>query len=142
MTCRPLLTAPLALLLGACSTASLHQDFAQTRAQDRAAAQALTASAPSEPRARADWLHTQRQRISANRAQAQASYTQAEAQCWQRFAVNHCLQQARQQRRRTLDQLLQNELALNQLERQAQYGPATQRQTTPAAATPAPDSPR
>jgi hypothetical protein len=60
----------------------------------------------------------ERQRIAGERAAAHARYDQDRRACWQRFAVNACLDQARERRRAVLDALRQDELALNAQERQ------------------------
>lgn len=45
------------------------------------------------------------------------TYEKAMAACWQKFAVNACLVEARRARRQALDPLAQQELALNAQER-------------------------
>jgi len=93
---------------------------AAARAADAAQAQALIATAPPEGQPLAPWLDAQRARIAAERDVATQRYEATEKACWQRFAVNDCLQQARVQRRTALDRLRQQELAINDLERQRQ----------------------
>lgn len=59
----------------------------------------------------------QREALAAQRsAIAQAEATQ-QAVCWQKFAVNACLSEARRARRQALEPLRQQELALNAQER-------------------------
>ena len=59
----------------------------------------------------------QRQALAVQRrAIAQAEETQ-QAACWQKFAVNVCLSDARRARRQALEPLRQQELALNAQER-------------------------
>jgi hypothetical protein len=60
----------------------------------------------------------ERKRIADGRAAAYARYEQGRYACWQRFAVNACLDRARAQRRATLDALRHDELTLNAQERQ------------------------
>ena len=110
----------LCLLLAACASPSLHDERADERAADAAAAQALAASAPPVSEALDPWLQAQRARIASERGAATRHFEEAEKACWQRFAVNDCLQQARVQRRTALDRLRQQELAINDLERQRQ----------------------
>lgn len=105
-----------AAALTACSSPSVRQDGAQ--AADQAAAQALTAAAPPEGPLLAPWLAAERKRIEAERAAAVQKFDGAEKACWQRFAVNACLHQARVERRGALDRLRQEDLALNEVERQ------------------------
>lgn len=81
-------------------------------------AQALRDTAPASGPALAPWLAGQRERVTQARGAAQARFAADETGCWQRFAVNDCLRQARLQRRAVLDQLRQQELALNEIERQ------------------------
>ena len=56
-------------------------------------------------------------RIAAARGEATQRYEATEKACWQRFAVNDCLRQARTERRAVLDRLRQQELAVNDLDR-------------------------
>jgi len=60
----------------------------------------------------------ERKRIADGRTAAYARYGEDQRACWQRFAVNACLDQARDRRRATLDALRHDELALNAQERQ------------------------
>ena len=112
LLCLPLAAAALA----ACSSESIRQDGAQ--AANLAAAQALAAAAPPEGQPLAPWLAAERKRIEAERRAAGQRFETAEKACWQRFAVNACLRQARSDRRGTLDRLRQEDLALNEVERQ------------------------
>ena len=64
------------------------------------------------------WLTAQRSRVASERTVAHQKFAEAEMQCWQRFAVNDCLRGVRKERRTVLDGLRQEELALNQQERQ------------------------
>ena len=104
-------------LLAACSSASLHQDWRAMQATHAQAARELTATAP-EGEALAPWLAAERRRIADEHAAARQRFEAAEAACWKRFAVNDCISQARATRRQTQSQLRQQELALNELERQ------------------------
>jgi hypothetical protein len=76
---------------------------------------------PLTPKAELDELLEgilrQRQALAAQRlAIAQAEEAQ-QAACWQKFAVNVCLSDARRARRQALEPLRQQELALNAQER-------------------------
>lgn len=104
-------------LLG-CGSASLHETYLLQREADAASARALVADAPSEAAELDAWLAGQHQRLAQERATAQQHFAQAEQACWQRFAVNDCLRQARQQRRQSLDALHEQELQLNLFERE------------------------
>ena len=64
------------------------------------------------------WLTTQRARVSDARALAHQQFSEAEMACWQRFAVNDCLSDARADRRKVLNRLREEELAVNLQERQ------------------------
>ena len=110
--------ALLAVGLAGCSSVSLHQQHEAAQARDAAAAQALVATAPAAGGALAPWLESERGRISAARTQAAQRFDDAEKACWQRFAVNACVRAARLERRATQESLRQQELALNELERQ------------------------
>lgn len=92
----------------------------RTALDDAAASQAaaLRTAAPEADAALAPWLDAQRERVARERSAAQARYESSETQCWQRFAVNACLSEARQERRATLYRLRRQELALNDIERQ------------------------
>lgn len=105
-------------LLVACGSPPLHQAYLAQRERDQAAAQALLAQAPADDAARALWVSGQRQRLEQERADIERDFAQTEQRCWQRFAVNDCLSQARQQRRLGLDALREQELALNAMERE------------------------
>lgn len=52
-------------------------------------------------------------RITAERAQIEARVAQAEAACYQRFAVNDCLAKVREERRTRMSDLRRQEVALN-----------------------------
>ena len=62
-------------------------------------------------------IDAERARVDAERSQAEQLYAQQQYVCWKRFAVNRCLREARQERRRVLDALRQQDLALNERER-------------------------
>ena len=108
----------LCLLLAACASPSLHDERADERAADAAAAQALAASAPPVSEALDPWLQAQRARIETARADATQRFEADEKACWRRFAVNGCVRAARVERRAALDDLRQQELLLNEMERQ------------------------
>lgn len=66
----------------------------------------------------APWLDGERSRIADERGVAQQRFHDAELACWRRFAVNGCVRAARVERRAALDDLRQQELLLNEMERQ------------------------
>jgi hypothetical protein len=59
----------------------------------------------------------QRSRIANERATEEAHYQQQRAECYQRFAVNDCLHQARVNRRPRMEELRRQEIILNDEER-------------------------
>ena len=105
----------LTAAVGACSST---QPLLGPKADDLAAAKALAATAPPEDEPVAPWLKTERERIKSEREAAGKRYDEAEKACWRRFAVNACLTDARLQRRATVNRLRQEDLALNEVERQ------------------------
>ena len=62
-------------------------------------------------------IAAQRQALSVQREAIMASYEKQQRLCWQKFAVNACLIEARRMRRQGLDPIQQQELALNEQER-------------------------
>ena len=58
-----------------------------------------------------------RARIARDRTQANDRYAAQEAQCYQKFAVNDCLENARQLRRQSLGVLAREEMGLNDARR-------------------------
>lgn len=105
-------------MLYACASSSQHEErIAAQRAIDAEAARALVAQAPVGDDL-PPWLNAQRTRIQAARAAAMQRFADSEKVCWQRFAVNDCLREASDERRLQLDRLRQEDLALNDLERQ------------------------
>ena len=70
----------------------------------------------------AQWLAAQRQRIEQGRAAARQRYHDDELACWQRFAVNDCLRDARLQRRAVFDMLRRDEQVVNAAERERRTG--------------------
>jgi hypothetical protein len=59
----------------------------------------------------------QRQALAAQRSDIVQAEAQQQVVCWQKFAVNACLSEARRARRQALEPLRQQELALNAQER-------------------------
>ncbi|MEY3611751.1 MAG: hypothetical protein RJB14_1473 [Pseudomonadota bacterium] len=59
----------------------------------------------------------QRQALAAQRTAIGQAEAAQQAACWQKFAVNACLSEARRARRQALEPLRQQELALNAQER-------------------------
>jgi len=72
-------------------------------------------------------LAQERARIAAQRQAADSRYTQAEAACYARFAVNDCLNEARAARRETLADLRRQEVSLNDDERRRKGAAQRQR---------------
>jgi hypothetical protein len=105
----------LAAAVGACSSTPPPLGPAVA---DLAAAKALAATAPPEGEPLAPWLKAERERIKSEHEAADQRFDQAEKVCWRRFAVNDCVREARMQRRATLSRLRQEDLALNEVERQ------------------------
>mgnify|MGYP000087593416 FL=1 len=62
-------------------------------------------------------IDSQRQRLKSQREVVLAAYQKQQEACWQKFAVNACLTDARRARRQAIDPLRQQELALNAQER-------------------------
>jgi hypothetical protein len=62
----------------------------------------------------------ERAQISAQRAQQEALFLRQQDTCYQRFAVNGCLLEARRERRVVFDELRRREVLLNELDRQTQ----------------------
>lgn len=58
-----------------------------------------------------------RARIARDRAETNARYASQEAACYQKFAVNDCLENARQLRRQSLGVLSREEIGLNEARR-------------------------
>lgn len=79
---------------------------------------ALSSQAQAGPQGAADATREARARIAAEREQLQLRFAQQERACYQRFAVNDCLREARGQQREALAQLRRQEIALNAEARQ------------------------
>ncbi len=60
---------------------------------------------------------TERQRIGAERAEAEAAYARQEKLCRERFVVSSCLDDAKRERRRALERLRQQEAVLDEGQR-------------------------
>jgi hypothetical protein len=82
-------------------------------------AQALQASAQAAPKSDElpEAITRQRQALAAQRSAIGQAEAQQQVVCWQKFAVNACLTEARRARRQALEPLRQQELALNAQER-------------------------
>jgi hypothetical protein len=63
-------------------------------------------------------VRLQREAIAQKREAIQAELQQNSKDCWQKFAVNACLSEARLKQRKALEPLRQQDLAVNALERQ------------------------
>ena len=70
----------------------------------------------------------ERQRIAEQRRVAESQYTAREAECRQRFVVTSCIDKARADRRQSLDNLHQQEIALDEVERQQRTAEHRRRQ--------------
>lgn len=98
---------------------------------------ALGVSAAEEPSISkpydAEFDAQERSRIHKARQQVEAKYKEDQADCYQRFAVNSCLRDARRSRRVVVDDLRRQEIILNDAKRvaetQAQKQRVEQRQT-------------
>ncbi len=64
-----------------------------------------------------EFIRVQRQAIAQDRQRILTTYEQAAQACWQKFAVNRCLADARQVRRTALEPLRQQDLVLNAQDR-------------------------
>lgn len=104
--------------LAGCGSNTLHGAYLAQREADQAVARALVAGAPAEEAELEAWLATQHQRLAQQRAGTEQHFAEDEHACWQRFAVNDCLRQARQQRRQSLDALREQKLQLDAFERE------------------------
>lgn len=65
-----------------------------------------------------EFIRVEREAIASARAEVMAVYQEEAVACWQKFAVNACLSQARKARRAALEPLRQKDLVLNAQERQ------------------------
>ena len=65
-----------------------------------------------------EFIRVQRDAIASERDGVMAVYQEEAKACWQKFAVNACLREARQHRRAALEPLRQRDLLLNAQERQ------------------------
>lgn len=72
-------------------------------------------------------VQAERLRIATERRQYEATFADAERDCYRRFAVSDCLREARQIRRTGLDELRRQEIVLNDLERKTSGAQALQR---------------
>ena len=75
---------------------------------------AQTPAEPVDPSVRID---AERAQLQAERSASERLHDERQRECWQRFAVNSCLQQVRRDRHAALDPLRERELALNAQER-------------------------
>ncbi len=65
-----------------------------------------------------EFIRVQRETIAKERSEVTVVYQQEATLCWQKFAVNACLREARQRRHAALEPLRQCDLVLNAQERQ------------------------
>jgi hypothetical protein len=81
---------------------------------------ALTASGLSAQSlvAEPEFVRIQREEIARQRGLIMAIYEEEAKGCWQKFAVNACLSDARKKRRASLEPLRQQDLLLNVQERE------------------------
>ena len=75
------------------------------------------AQAAPNPDALPETITRQRQVLASQRSTIEQAEAAQQAICWQKFAVNACLSEARRARRQALEPLRQQELALNAQER-------------------------
>ncbi|WP_137893947.1 hypothetical protein [Ramlibacter sp. 2FC] len=97
------------------------------------------AQAQTEPRG-AEAVRQTRERIAADRTRIAEVLAEQERGCYQRFAVNDCLREARRQQRDALAVLRREEIALNAEERrrrEAERVKRLQARQAEAAAAPA-----
>jgi colicin import membrane protein len=85
-------------------------------------APAWAADAPADELQRRD-------RLGAERAAAQARYDAAARECQNAFAVTGCMEQAKSERRRTLDRIVREEAALDDAQRRRRADERRQRIT-------------
>jgi hypothetical protein len=64
-----------------------------------------------------EFIRVQREAIAQDRQVVMSAYALAAKACWQKFAVNACLSDARKTRRAALEPLRQQDLELNTQER-------------------------
>jgi hypothetical protein len=64
-----------------------------------------------------EFIRLQREAIAQDRQVVMSAFELAAKSCWQKFAVNACLSDARQSRRAALEPLRQKDLVLNTQER-------------------------
>ena len=72
-------------------------------------------------------VQAKRDALASERTAAGARYTQAEAQCWKRFAVTPCIESAAHERRATMDQLRADDIALQDEQRKRRLQRAEER---------------
>jgi hypothetical protein len=65
-----------------------------------------------------EFIRAQRDEIAKQREAVMVVYQEEAKACWQKFAVNACLTEARQKRSTALEPLRQRDLRLNEQERQ------------------------
>ncbi len=65
-----------------------------------------------------EFIRVQREQLASQRAEVMAVYQETAQACWQKFAVNACLSEARKTRRAALEPLRQQDLLLNAQERE------------------------
>lgn len=79
--------------------------------------------APGSPQ----FLQQERERIAEQRKAVESRHAQEQSQCYQRFAVNDCLQDSRARRREELADLRRQEISLNDAERKRKGAEQTQK---------------
>ncbi len=78
----------------------------------------FSASLWAQPSGDPESIRLQREAIAQQRDAIQAEFQQDSKACWQKFAVNTCLSQARLKQRKALEPLRQQDLVVNAQERQ------------------------
>ena len=104
------------LALSLCGGWGAHAQTAPDKALQLAAPAGVTL-APA-PDALPEAITRQRQVLAEQRSAIGQAEAAQQLLCWQKFAVNACLSDARRARRQALEPLRQQELALNAQERQ------------------------
>lgn len=116
--------ALLAVLLGTgCASRAPSTDAGEADATPKPLAERPIPPSVQAPAGMSDsdfeaWAAQHHSRLAEERQTANQRFQTTELACWRRFAVNDCVRAARAERRAALEQLRQQELGLNQQERQ------------------------
>ncbi len=77
----------------------------------------ISSVARAQPDMSAGSVDAERSRIVAERARLESKYLAEDAACYQRFAVNYCLDEVNERRRETMGDLRRQEVLLNEQDR-------------------------